>query len=528
MHPTLTMFISIIATSGVFTAFLCMYAFIKRKEIPGAYTFVIYTATQAIYIFAHAFEMASDTLVEVKIWTIFEYIGISAAPAIGLLIVMQYVGLNLTPSRIGVLFLIPVITFVMVVTNDYHHLFYKEIYFRENAPFPTTDIVIGQYYIVHGAYTFGCMLAAVVLLIRRWRQTKKAYRLQLVTLIMGQFMPMTGAFIYLMGLTPFGIDPVPMILCATSAMYIWAIVSTRMLTVIPIAKDRIFESMREGAVVLDSADRLVDFNGAISYMFPGSTTEMLGLTLDEAWILLSGTPFPVVRSQDGAQEEFVWRADDGKEFFYQIRSSVVRGRSGEPIGSLLMLIDVTEQKLLQDQLKQLAYYDGFTKLLNRTEFIRRSKALLVEAQNSNASTSILLFDIDHFKHINDTYGHDVGDLAIQHVVAIARRIEIEVPGALLARYGGEEFVIALPSCSLDYAALVAERTRAQLAAEPMSGIYGSIAVTASFGLSESNSQGDTLEMLLKHADTALYQAKRAGRNQVRVFDQHVVMGSGGE
>jgi diguanylate cyclase (GGDEF)-like protein/PAS domain S-box-containing protein len=518
MDPTLTMFISLIATSGVFTVFLCMYAYIKRKEIPSAYTFVIYTATEAIYIFAHAFEMASDTIVEVKRWTILEYIGIGVAPAIGLLIVMQYVGMKLTRTKIAALFIIPAITFIMVITNDYHHLFYKDMYFRENAPFLTTDIVIGQYYIVHGAYIFGCMLAAVVLLLRRWRQTKKAYRLQLVTLIMGQFMPMTGAFVYLMGLTPYGIDPVPMILCITSAMYIWAIVSTRMLTVIPIAKDRIFESMREGAIVLDFSDRVVDFNGVISLMFPGLTTDMLGQTLDEAWIRLSGTPFPVARSQDGAQEEFSWRAADGKEFFYQIRSSVVRGRNGEPIGSLLMLIDVTEQKLLQDQLEQLAYYDGLTKLLNRTEFLRRSKVILEETQIDEKSTCILLFDIDHFKSINDTYGHDVGDLAIQHVVKVAKRLEADVPSVLIARYGGEEFVIALPACSLDDAALLAERVRAQLAAEPMSGSFGSIAVTASFGLTQASHLGDSLEMLLKHADMALYQAKRAGRNQVRIFD----------
>ncbi|OAS24238.1 histidine kinase N-terminal 7TM domain-containing diguanylate cyclase [Paenibacillus oryzisoli] len=518
MDPTLTMFISLIATSGVFTVFLCMYAYIKRKETPSAYTFVIYTATQAIYIFAHAFEMSSDTIAEVKKWTMLEYIGIGAAPAIGLLIVMQYVGMNLTRTRVAALFVIPAITLVMVITNDYHHLFYKDMYFRENTPFLTTDIVIGQYYIVHGAYIFGCMLAAVVLLLRRWRQTKKAYRLQLVTLIMGQFMPMTGAFVYLMGLTPYGIDPVPMILCITSAMYIWAIVSTKMLTIIPIAKDRIFESMREGAIVLDFADRLVDTNGVITVMFPGFTTDMLGLTLDEIWIRLSGEPFPVARLEDGVQEEFSWRSAEGRECFYQIRSSVVRGRNGEPIGSLLMVIDVTEQKLLQDQLEQLAYYDGLTKLLNRSEFLRRSKMILEEDSSKQLTTCILLFDIDHFKHINDTYGHDVGDLAIQHVVKVSRRVEADAPGALIARYGGEEFVIALPDCSLDKAALLAEQIRAQLAAKEMNGSYGSIAITASFGLTQSSQRGESLQMLLKHADIALYQAKRAGRNQVRLYD----------
>ncbi|OCT16184.1 diguanylate cyclase [Paenibacillus pectinilyticus] len=526
MNPILTMFISLIATSGVFTVFLCIYAYLKRKDIPGAYTFIIYTAVQAIYIFAHAFEMASDTLAQVKGWTMIEYIGIAGAPAIGLLIVMQYVGINMNRKRISLLFVIPTLTFIIVITNDFHHLFYKSMYFRENTPFLTTDTVIGQYYIVHGAYTFGCMLAAVVLLLRRWRQTKKAYRLQLLTLMAGQFLPMTGAFVYLMGVTPYGVDPVPMLLCVTSAMYIWAIVSTKMLTVIPIAKESIFESMREGVVVLDFADRLIDFNGAMIYMFPGLSTQMLGLTLDEAWIQLSGTPFPVERSQDGEQVEMVWRNTAGREFYYQIRSSVVRGRNGDPIGSLLMLIDVTEQHLLQDQLEQLAYYDGLTKLFNRTEFLRRSKSLLTEMQRDNLPLSIILFDIDHFKNINDTYGHDVGDLAIQHVVAIVKRLEAEAPEALIGRYGGEEFVIALPGCSLEQAAILAERIRAQLAAESMSGSFGTMSVTASFGLSQAGSgqfelsgkAGQTLESLLRDADIALYQAKRAGRNQVRVFE----------
>lgn len=522
MNPTLTMFISLVATSGVFTTFLLLYTIIKRKEIPGAYTFIIHTATQAIYIFAHAFEMASDTLAEVKLWTIFEYIGIGAAPAIGLLVIMQYVGLNLNRIKISALFIIPATTFIMVITNDYHHLFYKEMYFRPHSPFPTTDIVIGQYYIVHGAYIFGCMLAAVVLLLRRWRQTKKAYRLQLVTLIVGQFIPMTGAFVYLMGITPYGIDPVPMILCISSGMYIWAIVTSRMLTVIPIAKDLLFESMREGAVVLDSADRLIDFNGAMSYMFPGIQSDMLGLTLDEAWIRLSGSPFPVVLSKNAAQQEMSMTSADGRELYYQIRSSVVRGRSGEVVGSLLMLIDVTEQHLLQEQLKQQAYYDGLTKLLNRTEFIRRSKIMLEADQGKQLPTSIFLFDIDHFKNINDTFGHDVGDLAIQHVVAIARQVEHEVPGSLLARYGGEEFVVALPLCPVEKAAYWAERIRAQLALEPMRGSFGEIKVTASFGLVQTGHHGRTLETMLKNADMALYQAKRAGRNQICVFHQQSI------
>jgi PAS domain-containing protein len=89
---------------------------------------------------------------------------------------------------------------------------------------------------------------------------------------------MIAVFLYLMGVTPGGLDPVPVVMCITSAMYIWAMVSTRMLTVVPIAKETIFESMGEGVIVLDPAERLIDYNGAVSRMIPALQVTMIGTT----------------------------------------------------------------------------------------------------------------------------------------------------------------------------------------------------------------------------------------------------------
>ncbi|SFI31480.1 diguanylate cyclase (GGDEF) domain-containing protein [Paenibacillus sp. UNC496MF] len=516
MGSSLTMFISLIATSGVFTVFLCVYAYLKRAEMPGARTFMLYTGAQAIYIFSVAFEMAARSLGEVMGWTAVQYVGMAPAPALGLIVVLEYIG-KAVPRRLSAaLFVIPAISVVMVATNGFHHLFYKSVAFYPGDPMPVTEIAIGPFYILHGIFTFGSMLAGVVLLLRRWRHTKKAYRIQLATLIVGQFMPMAGAFAYLVGLIPYGADPVPLILCVTSAMYIWAILSTRMLTIVPIAKESIFESMGDGVIVLDNAARLIDFNGAARRMLPGLGPAMIGLTLDEAWNVLSGADFPAARLADGLQEEVMWRATGGEPFYYQIRSSVVRGRVGGAIGSLLMLIDVTEQRRLQDQLQQLAYHDGLTKLLNRTAFIHRAKERLAAAKANGASASIVLFDIDHFKRINDTYGHETGDCAIRHVAAVVKR-QLGAD-ALFARYGGEEFVLCLPASPLAEAAETAERIRAALAAEPLRADGLAIAVTASFGAAEARPAGEPLQALLKQADLALYEAKRAGRNRVRLHE----------
>ncbi|WP_236346729.1 histidine kinase N-terminal 7TM domain-containing diguanylate cyclase [Paenibacillus plantiphilus] len=513
MGSQLTMYISLIAVSGVLCSFIGIYAYFRRKEMPGASTFMIYIAVQAIYIFAYAFQLSSDTLVEIKRWTILEYIGIAFAPVLGLKLILRYIGKSVSRVLSAALFVIPVITMALVSTNDLHHLFYKSMKFREDTSLPFVEVVIGEWYIVHGIFTFSCLLAGVILLSRQWTKTKKIYRKQLATLICGQFIPMISAFVYLMGLTPGGTDPVPFMMSITSAMYIWAILTTRMLTVVPIAKESIFESMREGVIVLDSADRLIDFNGAVSRMLPRLNNGWIGKKLDDSWQQLTGSPFPDVRRPNSMQEVQI-TAENGAVAFYQIRSSQVRSRNGELAGSLLMLIEVTEQKLLQDQLKEMAYYDGLTKIYNRTQFIHRSKEILQQARHRSEPVSFILFDIDFFKHVNDTYGHETGDQVIIHVVNVCQ--QIIAPEMLFARYGGEEFVLALPSASLREAGELAERIRTKLERSPLSTKYGTIKVTSSFGAAQYSEQSDTLEALLRDSDAALYEAKRAGRNCVRL------------
>ena len=131
MGSQITMYI--ITFSGVLCSFLGFYAFLRRKEIPLSFIFMIYMAVQSIYIFAFAFELSSDSLQEIKSWTIVEYIGIAFAPALGLKIIFQYINKPLSRVATLALFVIPVITMIMVATNDWHHLFYKSLELRENA-----------------------------------------------------------------------------------------------------------------------------------------------------------------------------------------------------------------------------------------------------------------------------------------------------------------------------------------------------------------------------------------------------------
>lgn len=514
MESHITSYITLVTTSAVLNLFLCMYTYFRRAHFPNANIFILYTASLSVYTFGYAIGLASNTLEQMKFWNIVQYIGMPISAPLGLLLMIHYTGKKLSKWLTSSLFIIPSITVFLVATNDWHHLYYKRVWLREDSTVPVMAMDIGQWYVVHGAFTFSCLLCAGLILIGQWRHTKKMYRRQLLTLIVSQIIPMVAAFVYLLGVTPFGLDPVPVLMCVTSAMYIWAILSSRLLTIVPIAKESIFESMREGVLVLDSSYRLVDFNRSLRLMLPEIETSMVGQPLNDIWLRLAGETFPVEYEREGLQTDLYWQLN-GETVCYQVRTSYVFNKNPQVVGILIMLIDITEQRFLQEQLKQLAYFDGLTKIYNRTQFLNKGREWLQEARLNFHPVSFILFDIDHFKRINDTYGHDAGDQAIIHVVSVSNRyLNSEM---LFARYGGEEFVIALPNMVLQEAYTLAEQLRMALLNQPLNLEGKSIPVTASFGVSQTVGESDTLESLLRDADHALYESKRNGRNAVRVY-----------
>ena len=158
--------------------------------------------------------------------------------------------------------------------------------------------------------------------------------------------------------------------------------------------------------------------------------------------------------------------------------------------------------------------DGLTGLHNRRYLDNHLKLLIDRALARGRPLSICITDIDRFKSVNDTYGHDAGDEVLRD---FAHRVRSTVRGADLAcRFGGEEFVVVMPDTPADAAAAIAERLRT-IVEDRSFALPGSdmpLSITASLGIATLNPGGDTAEALLKRADTALYQAKNNGRNQV--------------
>jgi len=211
-----------------------------------------------------------------------------------------------------------------------------------------------------------------------------------------------------------------------------------------------------------------------------------------------------VRALDLGVNDIIHRPVDAGELNARARTQLRRKRYADRLRASL------------DQSLEMAVTDPLTGLHNRRYISSRLRQALAGANNGGAPVSVLIADIDHFKSINDLYGHEAGDHVLQ---GFAKRMHAALRALdLAARYGGEEFLVVMPGAGMAEAQIAAERLRAEIADTPFLLEDGTdIAVTVSIGLAQAQ-VGETFESLLRRADVALYAAKHDGRNQVQAAE----------
>jgi len=203
----------------------------------------------------------------------------------------------------------------------------------------------------------------------------------------------------------------------------------------------------------------------------------------------------------------------GNELWLDINMVPLFDEDGEIAYYAAIERDLTEYKRLQTHLESMANTDSLTGLHNRQSFMHRAEKEFNRARRYSRPLSAVMIDVDHFKNINDRYGHAVGDEVLRQVSAIC---QFNLRGSdLLGRIGGEEFVLLLPDTPLANAMFVAERMREQLAKAPIKIDGLIIPTTASFGVASQTDSDTSFEAILERADAAMYNAKHSGRNKVK-------------
>lgn len=221
--------------------------------------------------------------------------------------------------------------------------------------------------------------------------------------------------------------------------------------------------------------------------------------------------------------EFINHRKDGTEYTESVRISPVQQPDGKVTHYLAIKEDITRHKQAEQQIYRLAYFDVLTGLPNRQLLSDRFQQAVNMVERHKQSLALMFIDLDHFKNINDTLGHSVGD---ELLVQVARRLESLVrAGDTLSRQGGDEFVLVLPGCGQEEARLVADKLVEHNNRSFCVGGHD-VVVTLSIGIALYPSDGKDFEALSKSADVAMYQAKQSGRNTHRFFTPDMQSRSG--
>ena len=209
--------------------------------------------------------------------------------------------------------------------------------------------------------------------------------------------------------------------------------------------------------------------------------------------------------------ELLNKRRDGSLYWEGTQISPIFNTGGKIISFVSIKDDITEKRRIQEELSFLSTTDTLTKIANRRRFLEALEAQMAGAGRDGFYPSLLILDVDHFKRVNDRFGHATGDRALVAVAAACVKVVRQTD--LAARLGGEEFAVLLPSCGQDEAYDVAECLRETIAAGQLHAEDGTpFCVTASIGVATAAAD-DTAEALLARADGALYRSKRSGRNQ---------------
>ncbi len=285
----------------------------------------------------------------------------------------------------------------------------------------------------------------------------------------------------------------------------------------------LYESAQDAIVVMDAGGRISYWNPAAGHIFGYTNDAAIGQNLHS---MLAPSRYKKVYDPALLKFQHSGRGDaigktlelkalrkGGEEFPMELSLSAVQLKDGwHAVG---IIRDITERKQAEETIRQMAYHDSLTGLPNRKLFSDRTEVALAQAGRSQKNVAIIMLDLDNFKDINDTLGHDVGDSLLK---TAAERLKAAMRKSdTVARFGGDEFVLLLPELKgIEDASRVAQKI-VESFRKPFPMNTHQLIVTVSIGIAVYPDDGSNEAALLKNADIAMYQAKQAGRDRYQVF-----------
>jgi diguanylate cyclase (GGDEF)-like protein len=504
----LKLIVFFISAACILAAVLAFHASRLRAKVIWAGSYVIMCCGGILWLLSNLARLISISQTVWKISTCSGALGLSLA-SFGLMVFSVQISQRRRkipkpfwysfPPTLGILLL-------LVFTNDVHHWMWTQW----PAPAPNIEQT-GFMYAIFLFVIYSQVVIGLTTLVRSFLTRDGFYRAQTGLLIIGVMIPVViGLAEDLLNLTIInGIDEAALGIIVTIGIFALATLRFESFTVIPVAYKLMVDSMQDGMVVLDLEEHVLASNPAAVKFLSGALPVALG------------TPFEVVLSRWSSEAQTLWKTgtrdfeiglsgETNQNFRFSTRELVED--KAESAGKMVMIYDITQQKQIEARLQELAINDPLTGCFNRGHFMECAGKQFRQAKRYHRPLSVAMIDLDHFKHINDEFGHAIGDRVLKRVVtaclASLRRSD------LFARYGGEEFVLLMPETNEREAQLVAERLREAISGQFLQGA----SVTASLGVTSLDADEEIdLEHLLDRADQAQYRSKELGRDRVTIW-----------
>jgi diguanylate cyclase (GGDEF)-like protein len=480
----------------------------QRRDTPGARAFSLFSGCIFIWCFFGVFEQLSLDESARIIFGKLEYIGISYFPVFWLIFTLQYThnDARLSQPILRFLMVLPTLTLGLALTDPWHGLIWNRVELAL-VPLPSLRIEHGWWFShVMMPFQYLMLMLGIGVLLHSFFANSALYRRQILILLSAALIPFSLNVLYVVaGVTLYGLDMTPVGLAVSGVIMELGLFKGRILDVSPISYRTVFLNTTEAVILLDPRHQIVDLNPSAYTETRRQPQKLIGRPFQWA--------FPNYRHlllELSTQEltQILILEEDATPCIKEVKVRSLRSPGGRPVGWVVIIRDVTLERKQQNELKRIAYLDGLTGLCNRRQLeITATKALEAQSQDQ-WPIALIYLDLNAFKPINDTYGHEAGDAVLIHVANCLRTSVRK--GDIVARLGGDEFVALLFRANRSAAHNMSDRLQYHLR-QPFELKGQPMQISASIGIACFPQDGQTLRDLLHLADQDMYQQKHARR-----------------
>lgn len=491
---------------GIVFLLLFIFCLINYKNRIAAY-FSIMCLAIALFNIGYSMELLSQTANQLEFAIVVEIFGFVFVTPLWALAANEFYFYRNSSFLIKFhIFIIPMLTLFIAATNEYHHFYYTDYIINNYHGLSMASIIKGPWYFVFIVYTYCAFSYGILVFFLLWKKSLYSLKTPECLILIGSLFPGIAYLIYELNVLPIPYDFTTLGFALFALTFSIALFKFDFLKLKEIARESVFDEVKEGIIVVDKINRLIDFNRSAQKMFHWLTSQNLGKSL------LEFEEGRLIVGQSSDNFDIQIRQGDVVKYVGFTMTPV--WSNNKAVGKILIFQDITTQVRALEELKKIATHDTLSEVYNRRKLMEEGEREFIRALRYNTDLSALMIDIDYFKKINDTYGHLVGDQVIKSIATLCKQRIRQTD--IIGRYGGEEFLILTPNTDLNQALVIAEDLRRLVEKKVIHYNGQSIMVKISIGVASTLavSKKQSLTELINESDKALYEAKNSGRNKV--------------